>query len=463
MNHTMGGNPRMQTFILKHLYALVSIVALMIISSCQKQVEIASERNPSLSVADGKGWQSPATVLAWNDALQQMHTFPVNVGGSPPLVARLFAMYHAAMHDALNAVKPKYATYAYQGPTDKNADVDAAVSQAVYDVLQATKQPWQNFTNVNSLYTNSMAAIPDGEGKKRGIELGHAVATALLTKRSPDLPLIALTGFVPTPPNGTLPGQFRYLPPLNYALAGYHLQKPWVLQSANQFRPGAPYGAASVTEAVQTAAYAADFNEVKDYGRKTNSLRNEDQSEFGVFWAENSSRGWNMVAREVISSRPYKSLDAWKTARLLAVMHMAIADAYIAIFDAKIHYNFWRPISAIRLGNTDGNNATTGDATWEPVLATPPIGEYPSAHAISGAAAGEVLIRFFDMDNYEINATSGYKPGVTRHYSSISSIIRQNALSRIYIGYHFRHAVEVGESMGSTLGDYVYENALKEK
>lgn len=463
MIHTTGGNPRMRSLKLKHAGSFAAVAALVMLSSCQKELNVAPERAPALSVSVGNGWQSPATVLAWNEALQQMHTFPVNVGGSPPLIARLFAMYHAAMHDALNAVKPRYATYAYQGPTDKGADPDAAVSQAVFDVLKATKQPWQNFTGVNVLYSSLMGGVPEGEAKTRGVELGHAVAAALLSKRSADAPLVALTGFVPTPANGTLPGQFRYLPPLNYALAGYHLQMPWVLQSASQFRPGAPYGAANVTEAVQTAAYAADYNEVKAYGSKLNSLRNADQSEFGVFWAENSSRGWNMIAREIMASRPSKSLDAWKTARLLAVMHMAIADAYIAIFDSKIYYNFWRPISAIRLAGADGNDATTADATWEPVLATPPVGEYPSAHAISGAAAGQVLIRFFDKDNYEINASSGYMPGVSRHYSSISSVIRQNALSRIYIGYHFRHAVEVGEAMGYKLGDYVFEHALPDK
>jgi hypothetical protein len=392
-----------------------------------------------------------------------MHTFPVNVGGSPPIIARLWAMYHAAMHDAMNAIKPKYASYAYQGPADKDADPDAAVSQAVYEVLQATKQPWQNFTGVNALYSTTMAALPDGPGKTKGIALGKAVAAALLARRAADNPYIALTGYSTTPPTGTLPGQFRYLPPLNYALAGYHLQSPWVIQRADQFRPANIYGVSNAQEAVRTAAYTADFNEVKQFGRLGTSSRNADQSEMGVFWAENTSRGWNAVAREVMAQRPVKSLDAWKTARLLALVHLAVADAYISVFDAKVHYNFWRPISAIRLAETDGNPNTAGETAWASVLTTPMIAEYPSAHAISGAAAGQVLIRYFERNDFTLNTTSGYMPGDVRTYSSISSAIRENSLSRIYIGYHFRHAVEVGEAMGYQVGDYVFDHALKEQ
>jgi hypothetical protein len=227
------------------------------------------------------------------------------------------------------------------------------------------------------------------------------------------------------------------------------------MQSQDQFLPGPP-------DEINSAGYTSDYNEVMTLGSLTGSTRNADQSEIGVFWAENSSRGWNGVARDVIASRPPHSMDAWKTARLLALMHSAIGDSYISIFDSKMHYYYWRPISAIRLGNSDGNEATVGNPTWTPVLITPPIGEYPSAHAIGGAAAGGILIRFFNKDNFPINADSGYTPGIIRQYDKISDAVRENSLSRIYIGYHFRKAIDVGEETAYALADYIIENALQE-
>ena len=453
MENLSGGNPRMHPgtmsiYRLKSTFPLLTLF-IIILTSCE--TDFVAPKQQELSY---RSWHSPGMVLTWNQAIEDLYTFPIGTGYAPPLIARAWSMYHLAMHDALNCITPRYDTYVGV-ERDKDADPDAAVAQAVYDMLVAVAFPGQNLTGMTALLQESLASIPDGDAKTRGIALGHAVTQAILAHRSGDAPYLNLN-YTPKPAEGDDPGEYRYLPPLQYFLAGYHLLTPYFMQSQDQFLPGPPYS-------INSPEYTADYNEVKTLGSLTGSTRTADQSEIGLFWAENSSRGWNAIAREVIASRPPQSMDAWKTARLLALMHAAIGDAYISIFDSKMYYYYWRPISAIRLGDSDGNEATVGDPTWTPVLATPPMGEYPSGHAISGATAGGVLIRFFNKDNFLIAADSGYKPGVIRHYSKISDAVRENALSRIYIGFHFRYAVEVGEELGYELADYVFENALQEK
>ncbi|MDI1322800.1 MAG: phosphatase PAP2 family protein [Algoriphagus sp.] len=400
---------------------------------------------------------SPEIMLKWNHQIQKAYTFYLGGPGlSPPLVSRLFAIYHVAMHDALNSVDPRYETYASE-VEDKNADPNAAMIQAVYDVLTAlgpTTGPHK--TSIDSLYTATMGEVKKGDKKERGIALGKAVAESLLAKRSADVPFIKLVGFNPTPPSGTVPGVFKYIAPLNYALAGFHLQQTWVINSADQFRPDPPYP-------VNSPEYTADYNEVKSLGAINSTEVTQDQRSLGIFWAENSSRGLNNVAREVMFSNS-KYYNVWEMARLFALLHIAIADSYIAVFDSKIHFNYWRPISAIRTADADGNDDTIGDPAWNSVIATPPVGEYPSAHAISGAAAGGILINFLGKSNIPFTTDSGYFPGTnTRSFTDITDAVRENSLSRIYIGYHFRLAVEVGEQSGYELADFVFQNGLKRK
>lgn len=397
---------------------------------------------------------SPTVMLKWSHQIEKAYTYPIGVGISPPLVSRLFAIYHVAMHDALNSVDPKYQTYASQ-VEDKKADPNAALIQAVYEVLGSigpTTDPHKS--SIDSLYTATMGDIKDGDKKERGIALGKSVAQSILDKRAADAPYLALMGFNPTPASGTVPGVFQYIPPLNYALAGFHLQKTWIIASADQFRPEAPY-------AINSPQYTADYNEVKDLGKINSTEVTDDQRYLGLFWAENSSRGWNRVAREVLLQNN-KYFNIWETARLFALVHMAIADSYIAVFDSKIHFNYWRPITAIRNGDSDGNDDTVGDINWNSTIPTPPVGEYPSAHAISGSAAGGVLIRFFGTANIPFTTDSGYMPN-PRSFNNIMDAVSENSLSRIYIGYHFRKAVDVGEKKGYDIADYVFENGLPRK
>jgi hypothetical protein len=212
--------------------------------------------------------------------------------------------------------------------------------------------------------------------------------------------------------------------------------------------------------AINSSDYTKDFNEIKTLGAATGSTRTAEQTQIGLFWLENAPLGWNRIARNLAIQY---HLDAWKTARLLALVQLAEADANIACFESKFFYNFWRPITAVRLAATDGNPNTAGDPAWD-VLAppTPPIPDYPSNHATNGGAAAEVLKDFFEKDNISFDATSNSLPGITRHYNSFSQATRDNSLSRIYVGYHFRNAVMKGEEQGRKIGKWVIAHTLQE-
>lgn len=452
MKKSPGGNPTMQNKSkFYHRFKLpLSLLALFLlfVTACMKD-----EVSPDQEIAS-RSWHSPAMVNTWNQALEDMYTFPTNaLSKSQPPVARIFAMYHLAIHDALNCITPKYERYVGV-PRDKDADPDAAVAQAAYDVIAVVKYPDQSMANMNALLATSLAGIPEGDAKDRGIALGHAVASAILAQRAVDVPYLQ-GNYGTIRPEGTEPGEYRYIPPLNYGLNGYRLMTPFFLQSQDQFYPEPPYP-------VNTPQYTADYNEVKTLGRATGSLRTAWQTETAVFWAEITNRKWNEIAQQVIASRPQQSMDAWKTARLLALMHAAIADANINSFDSKDLYYSWAPISAIRLGDSDGNDDTVGDPAWTALIPALPIGGYPGVHSEAGAAAGEVLIRFFNKDNYDLNLDSPFLPGVIRQFDSISDAVDECTIAKIYTGHNTRHAVDRGEAMGYLVGDYVFENGLPE-
>ena len=465
MKKSPGGNPTMQNRSkFYHRFKLpLSLLALffLFVTACMKDEVFNDQENalPDQNVVSSdqelssRSWHSPAMVNAWSQALEDMFTFPTNaLSKGQPVTARIFAMYHLAIHDALNCITPKYARYVGV-ERDKDADPDAAVAQAAYDVIAVVKYPDQSMANMNALLATSLAGIPEGDAKDRGIALGHAVAAAILAQRAVDIPYIQLN-YPNVPAEGDEPGEFRYIPPANYGLSGYHLMAPFIIASQDQFRTDPPY-------AVNSPEYTTDYNEVKTLGRAIGSLRTAEQTEIAVFWAEITNRKWNEIAQQVIASRPPQSMDAWKTARLLALMHAAIADANISSFDSKFYYYFWAPISSIRLGDTDGNDNTVGDPLWTALIPALPIGGYPGVHSEAGAAAGEVLIRFFDKDNYDLDLDCPFLPGVIRHFDTISDAVDEFTISKIYTGHNMRLATDAGEAVGYPLGDYVFENGLQ--
>ncbi|MDP9145898.1 MAG: vanadium-dependent haloperoxidase, partial [Actinomycetota bacterium] len=322
--------------------------------------------------------------------------------GNPLHESRLYAVMHVAIHDALNAIDRRSRPYAFKTGAKPGASPDAAVAAAARDVLvpllEQLPAPFSVCVtdsdvveSVDDAYAAALGAIPDGRAKRQGVALGQAAAAAILALRAgdgSDTPL-----FDTAYPQGTQPGEYRFTPGFDFAFApGWADVTPFVLRDSSQFRPGPPYR-------VTGKKYAADFNEVKRLGGDditTPSARTAEQTEIARFWVESSPQQWNRIARTVSAAR---GLDLWENARLFGLLNMALADGYIGSFDTKYHgYNYWRPVTAIQLAETDGN-PNSADPTWTPLVPTPPIPDYDSAHSVEGGAASQVLKRFFGTDH----------------------------------------------------------------
>jgi hypothetical protein len=242
--------------------------------------------------------------------------------------------------------------------------------------------------------------------------------------------------------------------------------KPWVIESNQQFRPAGPY-------AVNSTEYTADFNEVKSKGARVGGTRTAEEENIGKFWSENRpSFIWNAIVRKAIEN---KKLDAWKTARLFALMHVSMAESISSQLNAGYHFYFWRPETAIRLAATDGNDNTIGDPAWlpalseTPVFVTPPVPGYPNGFAAFGGTTAEILRLFFGTDKTSIAiTTTSINPAVTTpkpsfHFSSFSQAARDNSLSMIYNGWDFRKSVMDGEEMGRQIAGYVFNHHFREE
>jgi hypothetical protein len=385
--------------------------------------------------------------------------------------SRMYAMMHVAMHDALNAIERRSKPYALDLKGPPTASIDATVATAARDVLVPLLKevPLDAFpqecidagiASVEADYAAALGAIPDGDPKTQGIAVGHAAAAVVLALRIADGSDTPLADF--DYPQGTEPGEYRFTPGTPFAGAvGWGNVTPFVLSSSSQFRPPPP-------DAVTSKKYATDFNEVKTLGAKVGSPRTEEQTQIARFWVESSPLQWNRIARTVSSAA---GLDAWQNARLFGLLNLALADGYIGVMEAKYYYNYWRPITAIQLADTDGNPSTIADPAWEPLEPTPPIPDYDSGHSVEGGAAAEVLQRFFKTDQVSFHLCSltlplpeeqcGGTQEVLRAYSSFSQAAHENGISRILIGYHFRKAVEEGIKHGRKIGKRAIDHFLK--
>jgi PAP2 superfamily len=373
--------------------------------------------------------------------------------------ARMYAMVHVAIHDAINAIERHSRPYAFDERVSPAASTAAAASAAARDVLVAVigelqESPQCILAGLNTVeadYAAALAAIPNGVAKTDGIAAGRNAAAAIVALRASDGSNQPLLDFAY--PQGTSPGEYRFTPGIEPPFAFAPLWgtvTPFVLNHSSQFRPRPPYN-------VSSKKYAADFNEIKALGGDmftTPSARTPDQTEIGFFWDESSPLAWNRIARTVSASR---GLDLWENARLFGLLNLSMADGYIGSWEAKYHYNYWRPVTAIQLAASDGNPDTEADSTWTPLLVTSPIPDYPSGHAVQGGAAAETLKQFFGTDDISFHACSLTLPAgstctdvapVLRSYASFTEAADENALSRILIGYHFRVAVEEGTEHG---------------
>ena len=455
----------------------ISLIAILLLSfvsicntSCQKDVahDPLSKQVPEEIMTkkpDDPGFVENAMVIYWNQkASAVLENF-----NPPPAQSRLFAMIQIAVHDALNSIKPKFERYALLNEREKDANPDAAVASSAYWAIKGLGLGAG--LPVDAWYDQSLATIPDGDSKELGKALGKKAADAIISNRENDGLTQALAPVAI--PDGAIPGAYRSTLPYSNPDLGLPKVKaipnwgtalrPFVVLSHSQFRPEGP-------SPVNSASYVADFNEVKTKGARVNHTRTDEETEIGFFWIEKSSIGWNRFARNAVASH---KMDAWKTARLFALMNVALIEGITGAFEAKYHFFYWRPETAIRMTD-DGNPLTTGDPGWLPSALeipnanplmnayTPPHPDYPSAHAAYGGAAAEILKLFFATDNTSVDQTSPTRPGVTRHYSSFSTAARDNSLSRIYIGYHFRKTCLDGEEQGRQIATYVFNHSFRE-
>jgi hypothetical protein len=414
-------------------------------------------------------------VIRWNENAAKAATAAcLHISGNGLAESRMYAMVHAAVHDAVNAIDRRSRPYAFDadvtGPTSLNAAVAAAARDVLVSVIPTLPESAECVANgvalTETLYAAALASVRNGPAKRNGIALGRAAAAAIIELRAndgSDAPWVD-----PNYPQGTEPGEWRFTPdfplPEPFAFAPHYGQvTPFVLKRSSQLWPPPPYP-------VGSRRYAADYNEIKRLGGDditTPSARTADQTEIGLFWIESSPLAWNRLARAV-SLR--KRFDAWENARLFGLLNLAMADGYIASWAAKYHYKFWRPITAIRLGDTDGNPDTDGVPDWTPLQWTYPMPDHDSGHSVQGGVAAEVLKQVFGRDHISFRAcsmtvgagsTCEDPDPVIRSYRSFSQAADENAVSRIYIGIHFRRAVEEGTQHGRRIGDYAVRKYMK--
>ena len=387
-------------------------------------------------------------VLRWNVAAYDAgmaHDQYTN----PMAMARVFALVHLAQHDAVNAIDPVFEKYAFEG-SDRGADPVAAVASAAHSILAAIF-PEQRPT-FDAQLAASLAAVADGDAETRGVALGARAAEAILAARRNDGSDTPLMGdYVPA--KG--PGRYQFTPPFDFCAApGWRAVRPFSLKRPDQFRSAPP-------PALGSEAYAAAFNEVKAVGEKHSRTRSADQLAYAKFWYEFSDIGWNRVARVVAEDR---GLGLQSAARLFALLNMAMSDAYVAGWDAKFHYDLWRPVTAIRAAADDGNAATSPDPAWEPAMPTPPVQDYPSTHSALGRAAATVLASVFgDQTPFTFTSTSADPAYPSRSFTGFGQAADENADSRVMAGIHFRFATEAGQQLGAQVGGWTVDRHLRRR
>jgi membrane-associated phospholipid phosphatase len=409
-----------------------SLVTALVISSALAN---GTSNNAAANGSSGSG----AIVIAWNKELLKIVKTP---GAQPATVhpTRSYAILHAAIYDAVVSITRDAPAYVFSVNAPRSARADAAAAVAGHDTLAALYPKWK--AALDQQLASELATIPNGAGKQQGIQVGQAVAARLLAMRAND-------GSAATPPpfvSGTQPGKYRPTPPKFPApvFTNWGHVTPFVLNNAAQFRPGPP-------PALTSQAYAQALNEVKSLGQNTSTTRTPDQTVIAKFWAGPIWNTWNEIAENAALAHHTNLVT---TARLFAALNLSFADSTIAFYDAKYHYQLWRPITAIRLANTDGNPATVGDPNWTPLAVTAADPSYPGAHSTISATAATVLSAFFGNQD-QIRVTSDVLPGVVRTFTSYNDVATEAGLSRIYAGQHTRLDHEAGLALGHAVAQFV--------
>ena len=362
---------------------------------------------------------------------------------SPPPGYRIMAIMHLAMFDAVDAIEPRYEPYKIKLTAPADASKEAAAAAAAAMVL--TKLVPDAAGDVQAALQTALAALPEGDAKAKGIKVGEAAAASMLELRAND--------------GATAPDTYRprtspgvYVPTALTVGSQYPNVTPFTITKPSQFRSPPPIKLSS-------AQWARDYNEIKELGEKTSSKRNPRQTEDARFWVLTGPLSTHPLARQIALAKQMSVVD---TARFMAVISAAEADAMIALFDAKYTYQFWRPITAIRNGDIDGNPATERKADWVPLDNTPMHPEYPCAHCVvSSTVAAAIQTMLASDDIPEISLVSSFAPGVTHRFNKLSDYANEVALARIYAGFHYRFSTVAGREMGQKIGTQAAKTVMQ--
>ncbi len=409
----------------------------------------------SPTAPDPEEW-SPELLLDWNETI-----FDIAVaedGLSTLKGLRTAAMLHIAIHDVLNTIHPRYQRYAYQHAIDETVDPLAAATEAAYQI--GTSQYPDQQKRFDALRSKRLVDIPAGSMRERSLALGMASAKAILQARADD----AWNGEAEYTWHPMAPGVYAEFKehsgtPEGFVFgAGWAIAHPFLLEAPEQFRSPPP-------PMIQSEAYTRAFNEVKSVGHTNSSERTEDQAHLAMWWKDFVENSHNRLARQLVQK---ESLNLWEAARLFAMLNMTIFDAYVCVFDDKFHYNHWRPYTAIRWAANDENPNTVPDTTWNNLHRnTYAFPSYPSAHGTASSAAMTVLATTlgtgddytFTMrtDSVDIAGLFSGKMAMdppTRSFTSFSEAGMEAAMSRVYLGIHFRYDSEAGFELGRKVGEY---------
>lgn len=393
----------------------------------------------------------PAVITEWNTIAVSTITGPApnGVGKANPEAFLWFAFVHAAVYNAVVGITGEYEPYRWQPSGDREASPEAAAAAAAHHVLKTYFGATPTIAaNLDGALATSLSRIPDGKAKDLGVRYGSQAAERFIRMRADDGRNAPVTFDVPL-----APGVWRPAPPANAPFFN-----PWlarvdalVLNGLRQFRPGPP-------PAIDSATYVQEFEEVRDYGAKDGSLRTPHQTETALFFSDTVLGPIQAGLRDFATRR---GMNISESARLFAAVDLSLADAVGAVWDAKHHYGWWRPVTAIRLADSDGNPATAGIPDWEPLINTPPYPDWPSGTPSVFGALSTVLERLDGQGGIDIKITSA-AAGVTRHYDDAAHMQQDVIDARVFAGIHFRGADVAGVAMGAKVANWALDHYFAE-
>jgi hypothetical protein len=427
----------------------VFALSLIVVAAACSDTPTANLSKPAIAASrDASGAAAVNPVIAWNREVLKIVRTP---GVQSPTIHSTwdFAILHASMYDAVNSITRRHQPYKVRLHVSREASQDAAAIAAGHEALVNLYEDFR--PELDSIQQALLAAIPDSRAKREGIEVGLTVADSILALRADDGSHATPPVFTVTGAPGTwqpVPTAFQPQPQFTH----WGQVKTFRLKSADQFPLGPP-------NALTSAAYIKDYNEVMEIGRLNSTVATPTQALIGKFWNGSIQNYWQEITQTAALGH---GLSTEETARLFALLNIALADDVIAFYKSKYQYGFWRPVTAIREAGVLNNPALVPDTAWLPeVKKTAPDPSYPGAHAEISWAAATVLSNFFATNSFPYDVTSEVMPGTVRSFTSFVGAAQEAADSRIFAGQHFRTDEDAGHQQGFRVGDFVVDNFLR--